>query len=141
MLCDLDFCVGKVSQITEQIWLGGENDANDMNFRKEQGITHILTIGDDLEVKETEEIEWMEVIVEDSEEADLAQYFDQFNNFIDIAVTSGGKILVHCLMGKSRSVSALIAYFMKKEGKEFAEVYRWLRTKRKWVSPNQNFIN
>ena len=47
------------------------------------------------------------------EEEDIGRWFDAAQAFIDGALADGGAVLVHCHEGKSRSVTLILAYFMK----------------------------
>jgi len=59
--------------------------------------------------------------------------------FIDSALQEGGKVLVHCMAGISRSSSALIYYMMKKNNEDFQEALQRLRKNRSIVCPNNSF--
>jgi dual specificity MAP kinase phosphatase len=61
--------------------------------------------------------------------------------FIETAKNNNAKILVHCQLGKSRSSSILIAYFIKYLGYEWDSAYTFLKNKRKIVFPNLSFMN
>jgi len=61
--------------------------------------------------------------------------------FIETAKNNNSKILVHCQLGKSRSSSVLIAYFIKYLGYERDSAYTFLKNKRKIVFPNLSFMN
>lgn len=43
------------------------------------------------------------------------------------------KVLAHCIAGVSRSVSMVLAYFIKHHGMEYEEAYRLIKSKRKIV--------
>lgn len=52
----------------------------------------------------------------------------------------GGRVLVHCAQGVSRSSTIVIAYLIWKENKTFEDAYRILRIRRAIVSPNVGFM-
>lgn len=52
--------------------------------------------------------------LEDKANADLMEYFDQTNEFLETNLKAGRNILVHCKSGRSRSVAAVIAYLQRK---------------------------
>ncbi|POS72855.1 hypothetical protein DHEL01_v208752 [Diaporthe helianthi] len=52
--------------------------------------------------------------LEDKANADLLEYFDQTNEFLQTHLREGHNILVHCKSGRSRSVAAVIAYLQRK---------------------------
>jgi protein-tyrosine phosphatase len=50
--------------------------------------------------------------------------------YISDIVSSGGKILVHCHAGRSRSVSMVAAYFIKYEGHTINQALSTIASKR-----------
>lgn len=52
--------------------------------------------------------------LEDKANADLMEYFDETNEFLEANLKEGRNILVHCKSGRSRSVAAVIAYLQRK---------------------------
>lgn len=62
-------------------------------------------------------------------------------HFIDEVVSSGNKILIHCMAGVSRSVSLVAYYFMKKYNISFNDALKYIRNKRKVANPNESFKN
>ena len=58
----------------------------------------------------------------------------------DNAKARGGKVLVHCFAGVSRSASVTIAYFIHSYHMTVNEAYEAVRTKRGCISPNLNFL-
>lgn len=52
----------------------------------------------------------MSIAVDDSEYADLLIRLPSACEFIDSALAQGGRVLVHCVMGISRSATVVAAY-------------------------------
>lgn len=48
----------------------------------------------------------------DSRTINLLDYFEEMNNFIHEGRKSGGRVLVHCEAGMSRSATAIIGYIL-----------------------------
>ncbi|KAM5555268.1 hypothetical protein ABKV19_023256 [Rosa sericea] len=46
----------------------------------------------------------------------IKQHFDECFDYIEEAKRSGGSVLVHCFVGRSRSVAIAVAYLLKKHG-------------------------
>jgi dual specificity MAP kinase phosphatase len=67
---------------------------------------------------------------------------DEALEFIRTARQQGGKILVHCKVGVSRSASIVIAYLMREMGLDLASSYLLTRSRRLniLVQPNLPFI-
>ena len=57
----------------------------------------------------------------DTQNSDLALYFEQAIRFIDEAHAAGGAVLVHCMAGISRSTTIVLAYLIDRHQKPFAE--------------------
>ena len=57
----------------------------------------------------------------------LLPYFDKAIEFINKAVSSGGRVLVHWFAGVSRSASVVIAYFMATRRMSFFEAFEYVK--------------
>jgi hypothetical protein len=55
------------------------------------------------------------------------------------AKTAGGKCLVHCLVGASRSVSICLAYMVTREGMSLRAAYAQCKAARPVAKPNRHF--
>ena len=70
----------------------------------------------------------------------LVPRFDETFKFIKDAKEQGGRILVHCKMGVSRSASCVIAYLMKEYKIDVDEALKMTRNERPIVDPNEGFL-
>lgn len=97
--------------IADHVYLSNHDSATNRELLEAHGITHILTVGIDMDQPFAEENIIYETIVEyDDEGTDLFKHFDHCFKFIDSADQSGGKCLVHCRNGVSRSATIVSAY-------------------------------
>jgi dual specificity phosphatase 12 len=71
------------------------------------GVTHILSVCPDY--PSTGKCH-LTIPVEDSEYEDLLIHLPKACQFIQDAVSGGGRVLVHCVMGVSRSTTVVAAY-------------------------------
>jgi dual specificity phosphatase 12 len=77
------------------------------DVRKKFGITHILSVC--TEYSSTDH-NHLTIPVQDSEYEDLLIHLPRACSFIQSALAQGGKVLVHCAMGVSRSPTVVCAY-------------------------------
>ena len=70
----------------------------------------------------------------------LLRYFDDTYRFVRQAKSAGGKVLVHCKMGISRSAATVAAFAMKFYGWSLTRSLELIKTKRNIVEPNEGFL-
>jgi hypothetical protein len=70
----------------------------------------------------------------------LITHFDLTSAYIHQAITNGGKVLIHCMAGASRSVTIAIAYFMREHNMTLEKAVTLLREKRPSTNPNAGFL-
>ncbi|XP_052058238.1 dual specificity protein phosphatase 10-like isoform X2 [Mytilus californianus] len=129
------------SQILPFLYLGNERDASNLQRLRELNISHILNITSNIpKYFENQGIKYKRLPASDSGCQNLRQYFDEAIQFIDEARADGGKILVHCQAGVSRSATATIAYILKHSKMNVMEAYRHVKCKRVIIAPNFNFM-
>lgn len=66
----------------------------------------------------------------DTPTEDIGRFFEPASALIDTAAAGGGKVLVHCFEGKSRSVAVVLAYLMLHKARNLAQVSHNTRPKR-----------
>jgi len=69
----------------------------------------------------------------------ISIYFQETADFIDRAIQGGGRVLIHCMVGLSRSATLVIAYLMIKRDLTLEEALRTVRRHRQ-VRPNDGFL-
>lgn len=70
----------------------------------------------------------MKIPVKDYESEDIMSYFKQAYEFIGNA--QGSKILIHCVLGRSRSFAFLVMFIMKKYRLSFEEANQVVNERR-----------
>ena len=103
------------SQLLSFLYLGSQQDAADLALLHTLGITHVLNCAagyTKTNQKYYGKIKYKEFQAEDEDDYDMMQHFKEAYHFIEDARQSGGKIMIHCLMGINRSGVLAIAYIM-----------------------------
>ena len=128
-----------IDKITDKIYLGDIDGANEINYLKQEGITHIISLVGETYSPEYEEGLFKRKIIDidDCSTENIFQYFKKCIEFIE----QSSKIFIHCMAGVSRSASIVIAYLLWKERKSYNETYFYVKNKRRYIGPNQGFVN
>jgi len=121
----------------------GETICN-ITYLKNIGVTHVLNTATEHVVVNPEkypayDIKYHGFHVDDLPEANISRYFHTTTKFIDQAVSSGGLIVVNCVMGWSRSATCVAAYLMMKHGMSATKALELIRQNRS-IRPNAGFL-
>jgi len=107
-------------------------------------ITHVLSViapitsGTYTSIRELK-IDHKMIELYDMETESLLPNLKTSCEYIENALNTGGKVLVHCAAGVSRSASVMIAYMMWKEKSSFEIALRKVERCRGVIFPNQGF--
>jgi hypothetical protein len=140
----LSYSIGgsfEANNILDNIYLGGIGSANDYDTLKTLGITHIVSVIAGFSPPYPDKFHYFILNALDTTNTDLSEYFDITNNFIEDALDNNGKVLIHCMAGKSRSVTILAAYLIKNFGMSVKNALAAIKNKRDIIEPNLFFIN
>lgn len=128
-----------MSKVLEGLYIGNVRDSNSKEQLEKTGITHIIAIHDLINQKKFSHIKYLNLVARDNEAQDLTHFFDETTEFIHQARSSGGKVLVHCIMGVSRSVTLSVAYCMSVTNLGWRDCLNAIRQARKVAQPNFGF--
>ncbi|CAF0996736.1 unnamed protein product [Adineta ricciae] len=129
-----------MSEIVPHIYVGNICDAQNLDRLTEHGITHIINCTPDLPFYWEKKHEYLRLDVLDLPSQNIRKHFETAIDFIDKALQSNGKVLVHCSAGISRSPTLVLAYLMKKKRWTLDEAFEKMRKLRRIVDPNVSFI-
>jgi protein-tyrosine phosphatase len=107
---------------------------------KSLGITHILSVCDGAVPKFAKEFTYKIIPIYDVPTARLAPHFGECIKFIKEAIDAGGKVLVHCWAGVSRSATITIAYMMRIHNMTLGDAFNFVKSKRAIIFPNHGFM-
>jgi protein-tyrosine phosphatase len=83
--------------------------------------------------------DYLKIRINDHPYARLDAYFDIVADKVKSNKDKGGKSLIHCVAGVSRSASLCIAYFMKYENMSLKQAYNHIKAVRPIIRPNHGF--
>jgi len=104
--------------------------------RDRLSITHIVSVCPDYPSTGPRHLT---IPVQDSELDNLLIHLPEACRFIQKALEQGGRILLHCVMGISRSATVLAAYLMKTRNMTSSDAIRFIKQRRPQAQPNYGF--
>ncbi|XP_076647642.1 dual specificity protein phosphatase 3 isoform X2 [Halictus rubicundus] len=130
------------------IYIGDAATAKNKQYLQMLGITHLLNsaegkrfgfVNTDANYYKDTMIKYIGFPLADSWAINISKYFYTAADFIDEAVSTGGKAFVHCVMGMSRSATCVLAYLMIKKEMLATDAIRQVR-KNRFIQPNEGFL-
>ncbi|KAK9054609.1 hypothetical protein SSX86_025688 [Deinandra increscens subsp. villosa] len=133
----------KPSLITSSLFIGGALAARSVYTLQHIGITHVLCLCSN-EIGQSDSqrpdlFEYQNFSIGDEEDSNISEIFEVANQFIDAAEQKGGKVLVHCFEGRSRSATVVLAYLMMKKNYTLLKAWNTLRAVHRRAQPNDGF--
>ena len=122
--------------IDDQLYLSPGTPALNEILLQCDKITHVLNTALELDTQNFEEIQVLHLKLYDSPEQILP--FEEAAEFIRSSIASGGKVLVHCNAGQSRSASMIIYYLMTL-GNTLKSSFDYVKARKPNIGPNFGF--
>ena len=128
-----------MSLIVDHLYLSNVKTSKCHKFFKNQQISHVLIAAKNLK-RHFEDINYKKLLLHDNPKQDIAKHFVESIEFIHEAISSQKNILVHCLGGKSRSVTLVVAYVMLIKRLSFKKAFEYVKSQHHPANPNPGFI-
>ncbi|ELR20038.1 dual specificity phosphatase [Acanthamoeba castellanii str. Neff] len=128
--------------VPDFLFLGSARAAVAVERLRERSITHVLTVTDILPRRTREAFgpaHHLHINVDDLPGEALSTHFARAIAFIG-SREGGGRILVHCTAGVSRSASVVMAYLMHAHGLTLKQAFIHVKQRRTSVRPNGGFM-
>lgn len=107
------------------------------------GIKCMLNMTTDLAELDASELgsdmEWHRIPLEDTQDQDISAALEEALRIIDRVAAAGGKVLVYCHEGRSRSVSVCLAYLITRKDMSLADALSFVKSHRPEAQPNAGF--
>jgi protein-tyrosine phosphatase len=130
----------EINEIVPGVFISDFSSACETEKLKDLGITHIVTAILGVDEMYPDLFKYHMVDICDRKYYDIKMHFNACSEFIEDAIQSGGKVLVHCLKGASRSAALVAAYLIAKKNYTCTAAIGLMKEKRKAVNPNDGFI-
>lgn len=127
----------------DDIFVGGVCALSRTSELRKAGITHIVSVfkSDSRTIKDCEGFKHLTIEVDDLENENILESFEKSGNWIESALKERGKVFVHCAMGRSRSVTIILAYLLRKSPQlSVQEALSVLRDSYPLAEPNSGFM-
>jgi protein-tyrosine phosphatase len=131
---------GEPAEVLPYLYLGSAFHAQQDHFLEKYGITAVVNCQKQ-EVKQmSSKVQIVNIPIDDNAIADIKSHFFKVIDFIDREHAKGGKTLVHCRAGISRSATICLAYLIKTRGYGWEQAYNFVKQRRSLINPNFNFM-
>lgn len=136
--------ISHADEVWPRLYVGDQHSAENRADLCKNRITHVLSAIHNKRKGEPEiykglQIEYMGIDARDACDFDLGVHFQSAADFIHRALSRGGKVLVHCHVGVSRSATLVLAYLMLKQNLSLVEAICAVKENR-GVIPNRGFL-
>ena len=134
--------VWTISELMPSLYLcAGFTIHYDPNLIHAMGITCIINATHEMNrpLIDTKNVEYIKIPIHDHPTTNIFYLFKPVSRLIEANTEAGGKTLIHCTLGKSRSASLYIAYFMTCHDLTYCEAFGWVKSNRSIVNPNRGF--
>nr|XP_033798620.1 dual specificity protein phosphatase 5 [Geotrypetes seraphini] len=131
---------GNPVEILPFLYLGSAYHASRCEFLANFHITALLNVSRKSSDAFKEQYLYKWIPVEDNHMADISSHFQEAIDFIDTVRRAGGRVLVHCEAGISRSPTICMAYLMKTKKFRLEEAFDYIKQRRSVISPNFGFM-
>ncbi|XP_026164736.1 dual specificity phosphatase DUPD1 [Mastacembelus armatus] len=137
-----------VNQVWPNIYIGDQKTALERPGLRDLGITHVLNAAEGkwnnvltgADYYSDMDIHYYGVEADDKPTFNISQYFCPSTQFIHEALSHPqNKVLVHCVMGRSRSATLVLAYLMMKHNLTVVDAIEHVRQHR-CILPNRGFL-
>ncbi|XP_027517585.1 dual specificity phosphatase 28 [Corapipo altera] len=129
----------QLCKVTASLFLGTARAACDEELLSREGVTFCINVTRQQPFPGLPRVRGIRVPVFDDPAEDLYRYFEPCGAAIEEAVRGGGKCLVYCKNGRSRSAAICTAYLMRHRQLPLKDAFEAVKTARPVAEPNAGF--
>lgn len=132
-----------MSKITDFLYLTSAQGAKSQTSLQAKGITCVICVTLSVQCPtpnyRNSFIEFIRIPVDDIPQSQLSLHFDRVADKIHEVKKKGGRTLVHCFAGRSRSATLCIVYLMKYDKMTLKKAHSYVKSRRSLIRPNPGF--
>ena len=128
------------AEVLDFLYIGSEEHASNLPQLKENNIDNVLNVAKGCRNYFEDDLTYFNLPVLDICEEDISTIFQKSFEIIEQVRLSGGKVIVHCNAGISRSATICAAYLMRRQGLTMDEALKTIKDKRNCIAPNFGFL-
>ncbi|XP_062987617.1 dual specificity phosphatase 28 [Elgaria multicarinata webbii] len=126
-------------KVADSLYISNSRSACNETLLAQEGITFCINVSRQQPFPSVQRVQMLRVPVFDDPAEDLAKYFESCSAAIESTAQSGGKCLVYCKNGRSRSAAICMAYLMKHQRLCLKDASEIVKTARPVAEPNPGF--
>ncbi|MEE6523716.1 hypothetical protein FKM82_022739 [Ascaphus truei] len=130
--------MAELFKVTESLLLSNFKAACKKDLLMDEGVTCCINISRRQPFPDFD-LHTLRIPVFDHPLENLFEYFDQCVDLIQSTVKGGGRCLVYCKHGRSRSATICIAYLMKHHNLSLKDAFQMVKAVRPVIEPNAGF--
>ena len=127
------------NKVIDNLYIGDFASACNREELQKLGITHVLTVVSGIGPIYPETFKYKNIDIGDTKSSCLNEHFSECVEFIDEAISNGGKVYVHCMCGISRSATIVASYLIKKHKYCDQSAIDLIKMQRDCINPNEGF--
>ena len=131
--------LSQVTKIVDELYISPATAVTPDKLRR-AGVTLVINCTIEIPIVRIPGIEAIKINIDDLPTARIGVYFDRCADHIRTVRENGGRTLVHCAAGISRSASICIAYLMRHRRMSLREAYHHMKSCRQIIRPNPGFF-
>lgn len=129
-----------MSKVTDHLYISGYSSAANRFLLSKLGISHIVNMAYEYRNAFPERYSYLHIPAKDVLSERLGPWFHEIAVFVADAKANGGRALVHCQLGISRSATAVLACLIINERMKLSDAFRLLKSAKADVEPNTTFL-
>ncbi|KAM9439915.1 dual specificity phosphatase 28 isoform 2-T2 [Clarias gariepinus] len=129
----------KLCRVTDSLFISNARSACSDELLQKEAVTLCINVSQQQPCPTSARISTLRVPVYDDPNEDLHSHFDRCADVILCEEARGGRTVVYCKNGRSRSATICIAYLMKHQSLSLTQAYEMVKSARSVVEPNPGF--